>query len=140
MIPALREIGAQRIYCRYDGGHNEGWAWFDGLQLRDDARIDLDGVAQRLHETHVHTKLREAGFKLHDHYSFRTGGQPSDRGALKSVVNDWLCHDWASMLLGEGFGTGEYSMYGAFKVDLETCTITDDPDADPVVENIKIAQ
>jgi hypothetical protein len=46
---------------------------------------------------------------------------------------------WASMLLGEGFGTGEYSMYGAFTVDLETCAITDNRNADPIVENIQIA-
>jgi hypothetical protein len=30
-------------------------------------------------------------------------------------------------------------MYGAFTVDLEACTITDDRNAGPVVQNIKIA-
>jgi hypothetical protein len=139
MVPALRQIGGRRVYCRYDGGHDEGWAWFDSLELQDGERLNLDALGQRLHDIQVHTKLHSASFKLHDHYSIRTGGRPSDQGALKSVVNDWLCHEWASMLLGRSFGTGEYSMYGAFTVDLETCTVTDDPGADPVVENIRIA-
>jgi hypothetical protein len=30
-------------------------------------------------------------------------------------------------------------MYGAFTVDLEACTIRDDPNADPLVQNIRIA-
>ena len=51
-----------------------------------------------------------------------------------------LSNEWASLLLGESYGTGEYSMYGAFVVDLDKCTITDDPNADPVVQNIDIAR
>jgi hypothetical protein len=139
MVPALRQIGGRRVYCRYDGGHDEGWAWFDSLELQDGERVNLDALGERLHDMQVHTEIHSAGFKLHDHYSMRTGDRPSDQGALKSVVNDWLCHEWASMLLGRSFGTGEYSMYGAFTVNLETCTITDDPGADPAVENIRIA-
>jgi hypothetical protein len=30
-------------------------------------------------------------------------------------------------------------MYGAFVADLDECIISDDPNADPVVENIDIA-
>jgi len=65
-------------------------------------------------------------------------GSLPDPKKLDHILFD-LCNEWASMLLGEGFGTGEYSMYGAFTVDLETCAITDDRDADPIVENISIA-
>ncbi len=140
MIPALRQIGGRRVYCRYDGGHDEGWAWFDNLELQDGERVDLDALGQRLHDIQVQTSLRSAGFELRDVYSMRTGASPSDQGALKGLVEDWLCHEWASMLLGGSFGTGDYSMYGAFTVDLETCTITDDPGADPIVENIRIAR
>jgi hypothetical protein len=32
--PALREIGAQRIYCRYDGGNDEGFALLGLIVLR----------------------------------------------------------------------------------------------------------
>jgi hypothetical protein len=140
LVPALRQIGGNRVYGRYDGGNDEGWAWFDSLEVKGGERIDLAAVGQLLHDIQVHTTLRSAGFPLKDRFAMRTGGESSDQGALKSVVNDWLCNEWASMLLGESFGTGNYSMYGAFTVDLETCTITDDPAADPVVEHIRIAR
>jgi hypothetical protein len=58
---------------------------------------------------------------------------------LRDHIHHWLCNEWAAMLLGDSYGTGEYSMYGAFTVDLEACTIADDPHADPIVENISIA-
>ncbi|MDU1690566.1 MAG: hypothetical protein E6848_13260, partial [Bradyrhizobium sp.] len=58
---------------------------------------------------------------------------------LRDVVSDQLVEEWAMLLLGRGFGTGEYCMYGAFWVDLEACTIIDDGNADPVVKNITIA-
>jgi hypothetical protein len=42
-----------------------------------------------------------------------------------------LCSEWAALLMGDGFGTGDYSMYGAFMVDLDAHTVTDDRVADP---------
>jgi len=64
----------------------------------------------------------------------------SDSEQLRFFVLERLCEEWAEMLLGRGYGTGEYSMYGAFTVDLDTCTVTDDSNADPVVQNITIAE
>jgi len=139
VIPALHQIGARRIYGRYDGGNDEGFAWFDSVELQDGQRIDLDALAQRLHDLQVHASLRSAGVQLHAGYSPRAGGSPSEREALKGCI-EMLCQDWATLLLGRGFGTGEFSMFGAFTVDLETYTITDDPHADPVVQNISIGQ
>jgi len=139
MIPALQQIGGRQVYCRYDGGNDEGFAWFDSLALRDNLRIDLDAVARRLYDSQVHETLRAAGVELED--TFKLGGSdgPSEQGVLKSFV-ELLCNDWATLLLGRGYGTGEYSMFGAFTVDLEARTITDDPRADPVVQNISIGQ
>jgi len=139
VIPALQQIGGRRIYCRYDGGNDEGFAWFDSLELQDGQRIDLDAAAQRLHDAQIHTRLRSVGVELQDPFSPRAGGSLLERGALKYFV-EMLCHDWATVLLGRSFGTGEYSMYGAFTVDLETRTITDDQGADAVVQNISIDQ
>jgi hypothetical protein len=132
MVPALREIGGRRAYCRYDGGHDEGFAWLDSIELSDGARINADAVAQRLYDIQVHSRLRTAGL-LNGPREF------SDLEQLRDHLRHWLCNDWATMLLGDSYGTGEYSMYGAFTVDLEACTIADDPHADPVVENIAIA-
>jgi hypothetical protein len=74
---------------------------------------------------------------IYETSSFSIGSLP-DRQKLDHILQD-LCNEWASMLLGDSYGTGEYSMYGAFAVDLEACTITDDRAADPIVENIQIA-
>jgi hypothetical protein len=133
VIPVLREIGARRAYCRYDGGNDEGFSWLDNVEMQDGARIGTDALEQRLSDVQLMEKLYAAGMmKRTDHMS--------EQEHLKSFVRYSLCDEWATMLLGSGYGTGEYSMYGAFTVDLEACTISDDPDADPVVKNIEIAE
>jgi len=40
-----------------------------------------------------------------------------------------LAEELASKLLGDGYGTGELSLYGAFKVDLISGAIEDDQNA-----------
>ena len=136
MIPALRAAGVRRAYCRYDGGSDEGWAWLDHYESQGGNRIDPDVLAKQLFEMNVHDRLRAAGFDAH-----LSGRSDDEKTAdLKGFASGWLPQDWATLLLGESFGTGEYSMYGAFTVDLDECTITDDPNADPVVQNIDIAR
>jgi len=139
VIPALQQIGGRRIYCRYDGGNDEGFAWFDSLELQDGRRIDLGALTERLHDAGVHAILRSAGVELKDPFSRSAVGDELERGALKDFV-DMVCHDFATMLLGQSFGTGEFSMFGAFTVDLEARIISDDPRADPVVQNISIGR
>jgi hypothetical protein len=139
MVPALRNIGARRVYCRYDGGNDEGFAWLDSVELESGERIAPDALAQRLHEAHVHERLRAAGHVLHSLPS-EDRNAASEQGALGFFVDGWLCNEWASALLGGAFGTGAFSMYGAFTVDLETGIIADDSHAAPVVQNIIIAQ
>jgi len=135
MVPALQSAGVRRAYCRYDGGNDEGWAWLDHYQIKGGDRIELDVLAKQLYEMNVYDQLCASGFDAH------LKGTASDQKIfeLRGFASG-LAHDWAMLLLGESFGTGEYSMYGAFTVDLDACTIIDDPHADPVVENIAIAQ
>jgi hypothetical protein len=129
IIPELRKIGARRACCRYDGGNDEGFSWLDSIEIQNGGRINAVGLARRLLDVQLLDKL-DLALGLND--------SRSDQQRLDDVVSE-LCGEWACMLLGEGYGTGEYSMYGAFTVDLETCTITDDRNADPIVENIRIA-
>ena len=129
MVPALKELGVRRIYCRYDGGNDEGFAWLDSMEMRDgtrlagDARLDLQKQAD----------LRAAA-------AVKRAGAVTDEAFLAYLSCGWLCHEWASILLGNSYGTGEYCMYGAFTVDLDACTISDDSNAQPVVQNIEIAE
>jgi hypothetical protein len=129
MVPALKEIGVRRVYCRYDGGNDEGFAWLESLEMRDGARIDGDA-----------RRGVEAQAVLHAANFVKGSGAVTDEAFLANLGCGRLCDEWATMLLGDSFGTGEYSMYGAFTVDLDACTITDDASADPVVQNITIAE
>ena len=43
MVPALKEIGVRRIYCRYDGGNDEGISpRLESMEMRDGTRVDGD--------------------------------------------------------------------------------------------------
>jgi hypothetical protein len=98
----LAALGAVRAYIRYDGGDDEGFAYFDHCVFKDGSvRNDSD----------VFSLLRASGAK----------GFPADE----------VADEWTARLLGQGYGTGEYRMYGAFWVDLETGLVTDDPNATP---------
>ncbi len=131
-IPELQNAGVRRAYCRYDGGHDEGFAWPARFDMQDGGRLSPRELAEQ---------LRGAGL-LHRLYAAdvvdRPMGASPDQETDVAVLG-WLCDEWASLLLGTGYGTGEYSMYGAFTVDLDACTITDDRNADPIVDNIQIA-
>ena len=142
MIPELRKTGVRRVYCRYDGGNDEGFAWLDSVEMQDGERIAAAALPPRLRDARFFDRLRAARVlrqsnMIYDNPRFDIGSLP-DPQKLDHIFRD-LCNEWATMLVGEGFGTGEYSMYGAFTVDLETRAITDDRSADPIVENIRIA-
>lgn len=123
MVPALRQLGGRRVHCVYDGGNDEGFAWFGSLETAESA-LTLEEVSDRLTGTGLTEKLLQAEM-VQEH-----ADQPrSEREHLREILEYWLPEEWAVLLLGWGFGTGAFSMYGAFTVDLENCTITDDRDA-----------
>jgi hypothetical protein len=134
MVPALRSLGVRRAYCRYDGGNDEGFCWLDRYETDSDERIDTGPLAKRLYEMGMHDKLRAAGFA--DHLKGTSADQKISE--IEGFACGWLINDWAWVLLGN-YGAGEYSMYGAFTVDLDECSVTDDPKAAPIVQNITIA-
>jgi hypothetical protein len=137
-VPALRAIGVRRVYCRYDGGNDEGFAWFDHYEIDDGKPIDTTLVGQRLGEMKVGEALEAAGLVQHSG-DISPGEREWRAQTWGGTVGSMLSHEWAFLLLGHGFGTGEYLMYGAFVADLDECVVSDDPNADPVVENIDIA-
>ena len=127
VVPALKAAGVRSVYCRYDGGNDEGFAWFDHYATVSGALVAADLVGEKLQEIRIGEMLPKIVTNL-----------PNEAGALGHYIGGILSHYWSSMLLGSGFGTGEYVMYGAFIADLDKCTIIDDPKADPVVENIQV--
>jgi hypothetical protein len=140
-VSALRKAGVQRLYCRYDGGNDEGFSWLDRAEMTDGARLDAGAISGRLAEAGLLDRIFAAGIMHPSTHIARRFPDPEQqvREQLREFLDLSLVNEWATMLLGSSYGTGEYSMYGAFTVDLEACTITDDRNADPVVENIEIA-
>lgn len=116
---ALAQIGAARAYCRYDGGNDEGFAWFDHCEMKDGTKLDEAAAFSRLQ---LRGSLTDLGF---------APNVVRGEGSLEDVASYW-----AVKLLGEGYGTGEYVMYGAFSVDLNSGLISDDPKPAPIVQNI----
>ena len=141
MVPALRQIAIRRVYCRYEGGNDEGFSWIDRFETDDGTRIDREIINQRLRDIQVRDKLYAAG--IINRATFKRfaphGASDQEPEKVNGLAMDWLCDEWACILLGGSFGGGQYSMFGAFTVDLETCTIADDPNADPIVKHIQIS-
>jgi hypothetical protein len=131
LVVALREIGARRVYCRYDGGNDEGFSWLDHVEMRDGDRLAARAVAEALVQTPIMARLTSAGL----------GREMDDRlplDQLLDLTNYVLASECAALLLGNGFGTGPYYLYGAFTMDLDTCTIADDRNAAAEVQNIEV--
>ncbi|MFN8224422.1 MAG: hypothetical protein U0R50_14380 [Gaiellales bacterium] len=120
LVPAMRALGVRSVYCRYDGGNDEGFAWIDSAKLTDGQKLDGATLRARLEAANVHEQLTDPDTEY--------------------VLRHGLADAWASLLLGRGYGTGEYVMFGAFTADLETGELIDDASATPVVENISIAE
>jgi hypothetical protein len=118
---ALLALGALRAYVRYDGGNDEGFAWFDRCAMADGSTRDADQVAKDLEAAGVKPAIQTWG-----------NGTPT-----RNALDDILANPWAGKLLGEGYGTGEYVMYGACWVDLKSGLISDDADPAPVAQNFQ---
>ncbi|HEV7694562.1 MAG TPA: hypothetical protein VGO52_27240 [Hyphomonadaceae bacterium] len=118
----MAALGAVRAYARYDGGHDEGFAWFDHCVFADGSVKDARQMAGDLEKGGGATFLQAVW------------NQPIK---MQSALDDFLASYWAIKLLGEGYGTGEYLMYGAFSVDLRSGLVSDDIKPDPIVQNIQ---
>jgi hypothetical protein len=117
---ALHALGARSAYARYDGGNDEGFAWFDHCVMADGSTRDADRLAQ---------DLEAAGLSPH----MKTWG---GRSPTRNALDDLLATTWAVELLGQGYGTGEYVRYGAFSVDLTSGLVTDDENPAPITKNL----
>jgi hypothetical protein len=125
---ALKASGIARVYCRYDGGNDEGFAWVDHAELGTGERLDTAELARRLIANGLPARKRASWQR-----------DWPDEPLVQEMLDYPLAVNWAAALLGgRGFGTGEYSMYGAFIADLLGETISDDPMANPIVRNIEI--
>jgi hypothetical protein len=120
-LEALRGVGAGRLRVTYDGGYDEGFAQAASVTINGVATSAAD-VAKLLASSEFATWLRDRpkGVNPRDDFEW-----------IRTVPDaiDELAFQIASVLLGEGYGTGEYELYGALDADLTTGQITDDKHA-----------
>jgi len=48
LLLALKAAGVVKVYCQYDGGNDEGFAWVEHAELVTGERLDLIALGQRL--------------------------------------------------------------------------------------------
>jgi len=117
LTPVLLAKGIQRIFCKYDGGNDEGFAYFESAETAS-GRLDQKQLVALINSTPEAIALFDEK-KSSVIYSGKH--QPS--------VGERLLEDFvfalSVLLLGSGYGTGEYEMQGRFVFDLATRQITD---------------
>lgn len=120
--------GFTAMRCHYDGGYDEGFAYFD--------HAEANGVAftaGELGELLADTPVPEAALLVYDDPAYpedvrqRMREQQAARTPAQRVADalEELAYETASQLLGEGFGTGEYSLRGQYRVELNARRIVD---------------
>ena len=131
-LSVLRDLGIVRFRVRYDGGHDEGFAHADAGWSADGVGRPIGRIVADVTATAAHVDALRAAFGV--------GSPASPAGPTHYYANlspdelvaaalDELGNEMVSCLLGDGYGTGEYSMYGELTADLTTGTLTDEPAA-----------
>ncbi len=119
VFDVLRELGVRVVYCRYNGGGDEGFAELSGVKL-EDTIIEFDDLKHQLADGSLGSKTTEY---LRRYYSYI--GEPSPEQRVEFFL-DLFASELATHLLGQGYGTGEYSMKGSFRASLLTGKIIDE--------------
>jgi hypothetical protein len=113
---SLRKLTITAIRCRYNGGWDEGFAEF-GEAVLDGTTVTAEELGRRLADGPLGNVPEEGA----ESYSYDLSREDRAKEAL-----DDFAFVLAAAMLGEGYGTGSYSMHGAFSVNLETCKLRDE--------------
>ncbi len=125
-LPAMKAAGVSRCLVSYDGGSDEGFGKIERCEAADGSAI----TPETLIADPEFIEMVEPVVTSLPPPVFRPEGEQQDVTALaRDTLEFELPVVLASILLGRGYGTGEYELYGRAFVDLETMTITDDPKA-----------
>ena len=130
----LVDCGMTRFRETYDGGHDEGFAHADAVWFGDDPRAIAAAADVLAAAPFCHARLLEAARQADGSHwgdAARVYGGDTPAAAVERALDE-VAHAMASALLGRGFGTGEYELYGAFVVTVTGGRIEDDPAAGPL--------
>jgi hypothetical protein len=125
VLEALKSMGAHELEVTYDGGHDEGFAYPEWVYVGDKALAVEEIAASPAFKPLVSDMRKKVEQQTTNWYR----GQ-SDAVLARSLL-DQLADELAALLLGEGYGTGEYELYGSFRAHLKSGEIIDNPNAKP---------
>lgn len=128
-LPALKNSGIRRLHLSYDGGNDEGFGTFERGEDENGQSIAVSALLENSAFLNEIAPFVTDRYEQNQHPVFRPGAAPD----VTRMIGDYLEHELpvilVSLLLGRGYGTGEYELYGRAVADLNTMTITDDPQA-----------
>ena len=111
----------------------------DGLNGDSEVDVNFRVVSGSMDTEDAEENAVIVGLDLIDLMNLRDALQNEiDSFTLLQFEANALAIESAALLLGQGYGTGPYWLYGAFTIDLDACTILDDRQAEPIVENIQL--
>jgi hypothetical protein len=128
LLEVLLQAGATHFYVRYDGGCDEGFANPGTLLFGEQSRPAAEALPEMITPELI-PRIRAAAGRdsmwgnATELYARATPAQAA------GYALDELATELASRLLGEGFGTGECELFGAFTADLRSGELVDDPKA-----------
>ncbi len=124
----LLEKGFSEVRCHYDGGYDEGFAYFDEA-VCNGSIFSSDELTELLSDG----PLPEAAGAMYHNESYpeavrrqmmeRFEAMPKKQRVANALEEFVIA--LANELLGEGFGTGEYELRGRFQVDLASGQVVD---------------
>jgi hypothetical protein len=124
VFSALKDLGITEMEISYDGGYDEGFAYLDSFFAKGTEK-SFDEISATLSQMPVIAATRKAA-QAESHQDWLA--KYDDAGIAKYLLDD-LAHELAAKLLGDGYGTGEYELYGSFRADLLTGKMIDNPNA-----------
>ncbi len=126
VLEALRKLGATHFRVRYDGGYDEGFAYPESLKFVAGERTADEVISDLVKQLPLIQQFRETGIVQRQNYFEKLANDLVIKYAF-----DNFAMALSIRLLGRGYGTGEYELYGAFTIDLNTGDMVDDPNAQP---------
>ena len=125
-LPAMKAAGVKTCVISYDGGSDEGFAMLGTCSTAAGEVLTRADLARHPAFTSAVEDFVKA---LPVPFALASQPRPSTADLVADMLEFELPVTIASTLLGRGYGTGEYLLYGRALIDLEAMTITDDRDA-----------